>query len=342
MGRLKVPLLAGIVAVLAFAAVGCGGSGGGDENTLVFGTASDPTVLDGALISDGESIRVIYQMTEGLTALEPGTSEVIPSLATDWTTSDDGLAWTFNLREDVTFHDGEPFNAEAVCFNFDRWFNFPARSRARGRRTTGSSASGAASRTRTSNARPRRQPVRELRGGRRVDRDAHPHQAVVDDPRDADAARASHREPEGARGVRGGRGSTERRRRLPAERDVRHRAPDRHRPVQVRLLDRRRPARRSSATTTTGASRRRSERSSSGRSPTTPLASRRLQTGEIQGYDLVEPQDVETDRGRRQPAAARPSAVQRRLRHDQPGEAADGQARGAAGSRARAQPRRAS
>jgi len=125
MGRLKVPLLACVVTVFAFVAAGCGGSGG-DENTLVFGTASDPTSLDGALVSDGESIRALYQMTEGLTALKPGTSEVIPSLATDWTTSDDALAWTFNLREGVTFHDGEPFNAEAVCFNFERWFNFPA------------------------------------------------------------------------------------------------------------------------------------------------------------------------------------------------------------------------
>ncbi|MGH3132349.1 MAG: ABC transporter substrate-binding protein [Gaiellaceae bacterium] len=124
MRRLKVPLLACIVAVLAFTAASCGG-GGGDEDTLAFGSASDPTALDGALISDGESIRVLYQMTEGLTRLRPGTSEVEPSLATDWTTSDDGLAWTFNLREGVTFHDGEPFNAEAVCFNFERWFNFP-------------------------------------------------------------------------------------------------------------------------------------------------------------------------------------------------------------------------
>ena len=126
MGRLKVPLLACAVVMVALVAVGCGGSSGGDEDTLVYGTAADPTALDGALISDGESIRVLYQMTEGLTALKPGTSEVIPSLATDWTTSDDGLAWTFNLREDVTFHDGEPFNADAVCFNFERWFNFPA------------------------------------------------------------------------------------------------------------------------------------------------------------------------------------------------------------------------
>jgi peptide/nickel transport system substrate-binding protein len=124
MGRLKVLASASVAALIAVAAIGCGGGGGGGD-TLVFGSATDPTALDGALITDGESIRVLYQMTEGLTALRPGTSEVIPSLATDWTTSDDGLAWTFNLREGVTFHDGEPFNAEAVCFNFERWFNFP-------------------------------------------------------------------------------------------------------------------------------------------------------------------------------------------------------------------------
>jgi peptide/nickel transport system substrate-binding protein len=125
MGRLKVSLLACAVAALVLVAAGCGGGDGGGDDTLVFGTAADPTALDGALISDGESIRVLYQITEGLTRLVPGTSDIEPSLATDWTTSEDGLAWTFNLREDVTFHDGEPFDAEAVCFNFERWFNFP-------------------------------------------------------------------------------------------------------------------------------------------------------------------------------------------------------------------------
>ena len=115
-----------VVASLAIVAAGCGGDEGGGGDTLVFGSASDPTALDGALISDGESIRVLYQITEGLTRLAPGTSEIEPSLAESWETSPDGLTWTFNLRDGVTFHDGEPFNAEAVCFNFERWYNFPA------------------------------------------------------------------------------------------------------------------------------------------------------------------------------------------------------------------------
>jgi len=81
-------------------------------------------VLDGILVSDGESLRAIDQMFEGLVTLEEGSTEVIPGLAETWETSDDGLEWTFALREGVTFHDGEEFNADAVCFNFDRWYNF--------------------------------------------------------------------------------------------------------------------------------------------------------------------------------------------------------------------------
>ena len=118
-------LLAAVV--LSLGVVGCGGDddgGGGSGGELVFGTASDPVVLDGALVSDGESLRVIDQMFEGLVTLKAGTTEVVPGLATEWEADEAGTAWTFTLREGVKFHDGEPFNAEAVCFNFDRWYNF--------------------------------------------------------------------------------------------------------------------------------------------------------------------------------------------------------------------------
>jgi peptide/nickel transport system substrate-binding protein len=43
-------------------------------------------------------------------------SEIVPQLATSWETSDDGLIWTFYLREGVKFHDGTPFNAKAAAF----------------------------------------------------------------------------------------------------------------------------------------------------------------------------------------------------------------------------------
>ncbi len=50
----------------------------------------------------------------------------MPGLATAWTPSADGTEWTFTLREGVKFQDGTDFNAEAVCFNFDRWYNLPS------------------------------------------------------------------------------------------------------------------------------------------------------------------------------------------------------------------------
>ncbi len=112
---------------LVLVAAGCGGDdsgGGGGGGELVFGTASDPVVLDGALVSDGESLRALDQMFEGLVTLKEGTTDVIPGLAESWEADPAGTSWTFTLRDGVTFHDGEPFNAEAVCFNFDRWYNF--------------------------------------------------------------------------------------------------------------------------------------------------------------------------------------------------------------------------
>jgi peptide/nickel transport system substrate-binding protein len=123
-----------VVAALALALGGCGGdddegaSGGGDEGktggTLVFAGASDPVVIDGALVSDGESIRAVTQIFETLIGLKPGSTELVPALASKWEVSPDAKTYTFTLRDGVKFHDGTDFNAEAVCYNFDRWYNF--------------------------------------------------------------------------------------------------------------------------------------------------------------------------------------------------------------------------
>jgi peptide/nickel transport system substrate-binding protein len=93
---------------------------GGD--TLIYAGASDPTYLDPALVSDGESFRITKQIFESLVDFAPGTTRIIPALAKSWTV--DGKTYTFNLRSGVKFHDGTAFNAAAVCANFNRWYNF--------------------------------------------------------------------------------------------------------------------------------------------------------------------------------------------------------------------------
>jgi peptide/nickel transport system substrate-binding protein len=92
--------------------------------TLLYAGAADPTYLDPALVSDGESFRVTKQIFESLVDLAPGTTRLIPALATKWKVDRSGRVWTFTLRRGVTFHDRTPFNAAAVCANFNRWYNF--------------------------------------------------------------------------------------------------------------------------------------------------------------------------------------------------------------------------
>jgi len=90
-------------------------------NTFTFGEFGNPVQLDPAVVTDGVSTRVTVQGCETLVFFDGSTTNTIPGLAESWTVSDDGLTWVFKLREGVMFHDGTPFNAEAVKYNFDRW-----------------------------------------------------------------------------------------------------------------------------------------------------------------------------------------------------------------------------
>jgi peptide/nickel transport system substrate-binding protein len=128
-------VLRGLVmaAALALAAAACGGektteggTGGQAQQggTIVFAASSDPVSLDPAFVSDGESIRITNQIYEGLVKTKAGGTEIEPSLAKSWTSSEDAKSWTFELQTGVKFHDGTPFNAQAVCANFDRWYNW--------------------------------------------------------------------------------------------------------------------------------------------------------------------------------------------------------------------------
>ncbi|TDL41835.1 ABC transporter substrate-binding protein [Arthrobacter nitrophenolicus] len=107
--------------------------------TFNFGTAAQPLGLDPALSSDVESQRITRQILEGLVGVDQTTGKPTPLLATEWSESNEGRSYTFTLRKGVVFQDGTPFNADAVCVNFNRWFAFSAELR---RQAPGSSFKG--------------------------------------------------------------------------------------------------------------------------------------------------------------------------------------------------------
>ncbi|WP_235830560.1 ABC transporter substrate-binding protein [Arthrobacter cheniae] len=100
-----------------------------EVSTFTFGTAADPRTLDPALANDTESYRVTQQIMQGLVGVDPLTSEPTALLAESWDEQDSGRSYEFTLRDDVVFQDGEPFDAAAVCANFDRWYTLPATAR---------------------------------------------------------------------------------------------------------------------------------------------------------------------------------------------------------------------
>lgn len=113
-----------VATLVAMVAAACDRPGiaqrGRDPGSLVVAHAADIQALDLAIVTDNESIEVCGLMFEGLVRWKPGTTDILPGLATSWQPSPDGKRWTFQLRPGVTFHDGTPFDAAAVKFSFER------------------------------------------------------------------------------------------------------------------------------------------------------------------------------------------------------------------------------
>ena len=88
--------------------------------TITTATIGKPLTFNLALSNDAYSSGLLSYLFEGLTETSWLTDEVEPLLAESWEHSDDGLTWTFYLRDDVRWHDGEPFTAQDVEFTFNR------------------------------------------------------------------------------------------------------------------------------------------------------------------------------------------------------------------------------
>ena len=102
------------------------GSGGQDGETiakeLIVLAGADASTFDPHFCTDSATEIFNKNIYNGLVRFNPDM-EIMPDLTKSWTVSEDGLTWTFQLRNDVVFHDGSKFNAEAVKITLERILN---------------------------------------------------------------------------------------------------------------------------------------------------------------------------------------------------------------------------
>lgn len=126
--RFSRPRAAAVVAAVALFLAACTSGGGTPEEassepvaggTLTYASGdAEPSCLDPHVGGNYPQALIATQYLESLVSLDED-GEVVPWLATEWTESADGLEWEFTLRDDVTFTDGTPFDAEAVAANIE-------------------------------------------------------------------------------------------------------------------------------------------------------------------------------------------------------------------------------
>lgn len=88
--------------------------------TLVIADNETPENLDPANATNSTVNELLIGAYDALVQFTAGETSVSPRLATEWSVAEDGLSYTFKLRDDVQFHDGTPMTAEDVKFTFDR------------------------------------------------------------------------------------------------------------------------------------------------------------------------------------------------------------------------------
>lgn len=117
-------LFAGLIATVMLVATGCtsegssSGGAGGDAEELVIGARVDNNSFDPADLEIGNRVQYWQPVYDTLLRLD-ADAEPQPNLATEWAYNDDNTVLTLQLRDDVTFTDGEPFNGDAVKANIE-------------------------------------------------------------------------------------------------------------------------------------------------------------------------------------------------------------------------------
>lgn len=122
----RIIALAGIAALAQLCLSGCGESPknverASDKAALLINSGGEPSALDPQFAQPGViENRIMLALFEGLVRYDAKTLCPIPAIAESWDVSDDGLRWTFRLREDAKFSDGRAIRAEDFLFSFRR------------------------------------------------------------------------------------------------------------------------------------------------------------------------------------------------------------------------------
>lgn len=94
----------------------------GPQGDLIVALSDFPNSLDMPKVQDWNAINAARPLYDSL-VFATAEGDIVPALAEDWEISADGTEYTFFLRQGVTFHNGEPFNAAAVVFSWERGKN---------------------------------------------------------------------------------------------------------------------------------------------------------------------------------------------------------------------------
>lgn len=96
-----------------------------EGGVMVVARGADGNGFDPAYETDGPSFVVCNNIYEALVKYKPTSMDIEPLLAKSWKISEDGLTYTFYLKEGVAFHDGTAFDADAAAFTFVRLMSTP-------------------------------------------------------------------------------------------------------------------------------------------------------------------------------------------------------------------------
>lgn len=116
-------MIGGMIAVLAAAMLSAACVSAADEKVLNLGWKKDIQTMDVHKTTDNYQIPLsVFDRLLEVQLNDDGSTELVNSLATEYSVSDDGLTYSFTLRDDVSFSDGTPLTAQDVKATFDRMF----------------------------------------------------------------------------------------------------------------------------------------------------------------------------------------------------------------------------